>query len=85
MKKIKDVPEFVDGINAADTEEIKAKVMVCEGHLYEIDNDKMNNAKLQELSAELKEMTKPYADAKSLEMAKIKYCIYTLQSRGVKI
>ena len=45
MKKIADLPDFVDGINSMDTEQIKKKILECEGHLYEVDQAKQNDEK----------------------------------------
>jgi hypothetical protein len=85
MSKIKDLPGFVDGIEGASTEEIKAKILLAEGHLYEIELEKEKNERLKELKEELKYITGPISEAKGIETAKIKYCIFMLEERGIEI
>lgn len=85
MKKIKDIPDFLDGINAMDTEEIKKKILETEGHLYETDNAKEADTELISAKEKVKEFSAPYRDTKSIETAKLRYCIYILESRGVSL
>ncbi len=49
MKKIADIPDFVDGINSMDTDEIKKKILESEGHLYEVDNAKEADTELTQI------------------------------------
>lgn len=75
---------FTDGIDSADTEEIKRKILISERDIFESEQDKENNPKIKEAKEILKEMTDPYAEHKGLETAKIKYCLFVLQSRGAQ-
>lgn len=85
MKKIVDIPDFVDGISSMETDDIKKKILECEGHLYEIDNAKEADKELNDAKEKVKEFSKPYRDSKGIETAKLKYCIYILESRGVAL
>lgn len=85
MNKIKDLPEFVEGINSMNTEEIKNKILETEGHLYEIDNAKEADQELASAKEKVKEFSKPYSESKGIETAKLRYCIYILESRGINL
>lgn len=76
---------YTDTIDGADTEEIKKKILSAENNIFEIDNEKDNNDKLKDLKAEIKKINGPFQEAKSLETAKIKYCLHILTNRGVNI
>lgn len=85
MKKITDIPDFVEGINSMETEDIKKKILECEGHLYEIDNSKEADRELMETKEKAKELAKPYRESKGIETAKLQYCLYILESRGINL
>lgn len=85
MKKIAELPDFVDGVNTMDTEEIKRKILESEGDLYEIDNAKEADKELSDAREKVKEFSKPYRESKGLETAKLKYCIYILETRGINL
>jgi hypothetical protein len=77
--------EFSDAVNAMSEEEIKARIITCEQHLYEIEGSLANDDKLQALKEEAKLAAAPYKDSKSEETAKIKYCLFVLEGRGVVV
>lgn len=83
LKKLS--PEFVDAVNAMSEEEIKARVLTCEGNLYEITAAKANDEKLNAAKELAKDLSKPYAESKASENAKIQFCIFTLESRGINL
>ena len=85
MKKIADIPELVDGINSMDTNEIKNKILEIEGHLYSIDNAKDADSELSSLREKVKQISAPYRESKGVETAKLKYCLYILESRGINL
>lgn len=84
-KKIKDIPDFLDGINSMDTDEIKKKILECEGNIYDTDNAKMADVELTQTKEKAKELAKPYRETKGIETAKLQYCLYILESRGVNL
>ena len=83
MKKID--PAFVDTVGAMDAEEIKQRILTCEGHIYEIENAKDADEKLTAARESVKEFSKDYRESKAIETAKIKYCLFTLEGRGVVV
>jgi hypothetical protein len=85
MKKINDIPDFIDGINAMDTDEIKKKILQCEGNIYEIDNSKMSDSELSSAREKSKKLAKPYRESKGIETAKLQYCLYILETRGINL
>ncbi len=85
LKKIQKLDAFMESIDSGDTEEIKQKIVEFEKHIYEIEQEKESNLQIQEAKTALKEMTGPFTESKGIETAKIKYCIFTLQNRGVKM
>lgn len=76
---------YTDTVEGADTEEIKKFILSSERNLYEIENERDANEKITKMKEDLKEATAPFAEAKSTETAKIKYCLFMLESRGVRI
>lgn len=86
LSKLKDfAPDHAEKIDQSDTNEIKKFILTSERNLYEIEIEKDNNEKLQQMKDELKEAMGPFTEAKSTETAKIKYCLFVLENRGVKI
>jgi hypothetical protein len=85
MKKIVDIPDFVDGVSAAETDDIKKKILHIEGGLYEIDNAKEADQELTDAREKVKDLAKPYRESKGIETAKLKYCLYILESRGINL
>lgn len=86
MKKLDMFAEgYVETVEGANTDEIKKFILSSEQNIYEIEYEKENNPEIIKMKEELKQVAGPFAEAKSTEMAKIKYCLYTLEGRGVKI
>lgn len=84
--QLKKLPEgFAEGMASADTDELKAKILESEQHIYEIDAEKSADENLQRVKEEAKLLGSAYREAKSTESAKISYCLHVLESRGVKI
>jgi hypothetical protein len=85
-KWLKKLPvEFVDAINTMDENDIKKRVLTCEGNIYEIENAKANDQKLNSAKELLKECSQPYNESKAIEACKIKYCLFVLESRGINL
>jgi hypothetical protein len=85
MKKIQDLPDFVEGINGMDTEEVKRKILESESHIYEVEAAKEKDGELATAKEKAKECSAPYKESKGIETAKIQYCLYVLESRGVSL
>lgn len=78
-------PEFVEAVNAMNEDDIKARILTCEGNLYEIVAAKDADAKLNDAKESVKEFSAPYNESKAQEQAKIQFCIFTLESRGINL
>jgi hypothetical protein len=86
MKKLDDFAEgYVATAESANTEELKKFILLSEQSIYEIEHEIENNANLLKQKEELKNDMAPFTEAKQTEMAKIKFCLFTLESRGVRI
>jgi hypothetical protein len=82
-KYLKKLPEgFETNMAAAESDELKKKILESEAHIYEIMRNKDDDEKLNGARLLAKELSQPYRDAKSTEMAKIQYCLYLLEGRG---
>ena len=77
--------EFLDAVDQMEADDIKQRILTCEGHLYEIDNAKNSDAKLNAAKEMSKELSGPYREAKTEETAKLKYCLFVLEQRGIDI
>jgi hypothetical protein len=78
-------PEFLDSVQAMDTEEIKKKILEAENNIYEIDIAKENDKELADIREQAKKISAPYRETKTKEAAKIRYCLYILEGRGIEL
>jgi hypothetical protein len=86
LKKLNEFAHgYVESAESATTEEIKKFILSSEQNIYEIENEKDNNANILKMKEDLKQATAPFTEAKTTETAKIKYCLYVLDGRGVRI
>jgi hypothetical protein len=83
QKKLPD--GFTDTVESMDQKEIQKIIFYCEGHIYTVDKAKQADAKLNGAKDLAKEYAAPYAESKAALTAKIKYCLYLLESRGVDL
>jgi hypothetical protein len=83
LKKLEQ--EFVDNLEGMETEEIKKNILACESHLYEVENEKEQDKDLNDVREKVKELSKKYRENKSNATAKIKYCLFVLENRGVNL
>lgn len=85
-KKINEaVPEFLDNVIGLDSDKIKEKILECEGNIYETEIALDGDEELVKIREKVKEIAAPYKDAKAVEMAKLKYCVFVLDERGIKL
>ena len=76
---------FQEMAASMSTEELKAKIYESQAHIYEIDRAKDEDAKLNEAKEQVKEFSGPYREAAACENAKVKFCFFTLEGRGINI
>lgn len=84
-KKVLEKTGFMEEAEAMDEEDLKKTVYQCEGNIYTIEKSKKENAKLQAAREIAKEEAKPYSEAKKFQTAKINYCLYLLEGKGVDL
>ena len=85
-KVTKKLPEgFLESIQGMDTEEVKKRIVEARSNIYHVENDLATNEKIIAAKEDLKEMTSPYRETKSLENAKITAAIWILEERGVEM
>ncbi len=82
--KIKD-STFMEDVESLDTEELKAKIVKCEETIYTIEKEKENDDKLRAAKDLVKDYSAGYNDAAAFEKAKVKYCLFILESRGQEV
>lgn len=76
---------FIDAVEQMNTDEVKARIITCEGNLFDIAGAKDADNKLSEAREMVKELAAPYKDGKNDITARLQYCIYVLQQRGVEL
>ena len=81
----KKIPELIEVISSMNTEEIKKKILESEAHLYEIENAKEADDELAKAKEHAKELSASYRESKGIETAKIQYCLYVLEDRGINL
>lgn len=77
--------EFVDATSQLDTEEIKKRILECEGHLLSVENALLADEELLKAKEHAKELSMPYKETKNVEQSKIRYCLYVLEGRGISL
>lgn len=84
-KILKDNPEFLSISEAASEAELKALLLTCEGDVYNVENFMMGDEKLLAAKALVKDYAAPYRDSLKVLTAKIKYCLFLLEGKGVEV
>ncbi len=85
-KLLKKLPSgFTDTVESMSVDEIKKVIFESEGNIYTIEKAKDSDIKLNGARDFVKECSAPYTEAKTAQSAKIKYCLYLLESRGVNL
>lgn len=85
-KWLKKLPDgFADNANSMKDDELKKVIIECEGNVYVIEKEKETDPKLNGAKEVVKDLTGPYRDAKACQMAKIKYALWLLESRGFNL
>jgi hypothetical protein len=82
-KKI--APEFMDSVGAMNEEEIKQRILTCEQNLYDVEEAASKDEKLVAAKESVKEWSAPYKESKGIEAAKLRFCLYVLETRGISL
>lgn len=81
-KVLKELPEFKDTADASSSDDLKKIIFQCEGNIYTIEKEKASHEKLNAAKELVKEYSEPFRDAMKAQMAKIKYALFLLESKG---
>jgi hypothetical protein len=85
-KKYRDkIEHLMEGLDGSDTEQLKKKILESERNLYEIQAAKAADEELLKAREHTKELGASYRENKNIEYAKIQYCLYLLENRGIAI
>lgn len=86
MKKLDEFAQgYVETVESASTEELKKFILTSEQNIYEIEHEIENNVNLLKIKEECKREMAPFNEAKQTETAKIKYCLFVLENRAIKL
>lgn len=85
-KLAKNLPTgFQDEANSLDEAGLKRVIIESEGNLSTIDKEKQADHKLTAAKELVKDLSGAYRDATKAQSAKIKYCIFLLENKGVDL
>jgi hypothetical protein len=84
MEKLnKKLPEsFQDDVKVADEKTLRDKIVSISKSVEDLDEEKKNDAKLNALKEQLKDINGGYKDARKDLTDRLKYIILTLEERG---
>lgn len=76
---------FKEDADSFDVEKLKNTILECESNLVNVDREMQQDEKLQGARSLVKDLSSSYRDAKGAQTAKIKYCLYLLENKGVDL
>lgn len=76
---------FVESAESMDTEEVKSKIYETSCHVHEIEKARDEDEKLLAAKEMVKDLAAPYTESANTEKAKIKFCFFVLEGRGIKL
>ena len=76
---------FKDDAESYDEEKLKKTIIECENNLVTVDREMLQDEKLQGAKSLAKDLSSSYRDAKGCQTAKIKYCLFLLEGKGVDL
>lgn len=84
-KLAKVLPEnFQDSVDSKSTEEVKEEILKAESVINQTEKEKENDETLNATKERLADLNGAYTDVLKCQRAKIKYCFYVLNSRGIE-
>ena len=76
---------FKDDADSFDVEKLKSTILESESNLVTIDREMQQDEKLQGAKGLVKDLSSSYREAKGSQTAKIKYCLYLLENKGIDL
>lgn len=71
-----------DGAQSKSNDDLKADLLKAERLISQTEKDMSEDISLEEAKQQVKDLSGGYRDVISVERAKIKYCLYLLETRG---
>lgn len=76
---------FKEDADSYDTEKLKSTILESESNLVTADKEMQADEKLQAAKLIVKDLSSSYREIKHSQTAKIKYCLYLLEGKGVDL
>lgn len=76
--------EYESKVTALEKEEIEEEILDAEDKITQTENIMEDDEKLKVLKSDLKDLVGGYRDVMKEQQAKIKFCMFTLHSRGIR-
>lgn len=76
---------FAEDAESLDEEGLKKKILEAEGNLSNVEREMDADQKLQAAKDDVKDLAAAYKDAAAAQKAKIKYCVFLLETRGTPL
>lgn len=73
---------FEDNVNSMDDVEMESNIITCEKSINSTEKEMENDSKLNGARDLVKDFSQGYRDVINTQRAKIKFIIYTMESRG---
>lgn len=84
-KILESMPEFKSTADSSSVDELKKIIVTSEGNIYNVQNELLNDDKLNAAKALVKDFMGPYQDAKKVQMCKIQYALFRLSEKGTEL
>lgn len=75
-------PEWRDGVETKDKAELQQEISKASANISDVNKEIKENARVQALKEELKEIMGPFRETIKVEQAKVEYCLFLMRSRG---
>lgn len=85
QKIIDSLPEFKESADASSVEDLENIIIMCEGNIYNIEGEKLKDAKLTAAKELVKDLSGGYRDAMKAQTAKLKYALHLIESKGKEL
>ena len=84
-KVIAKMPDFKESADAADIDGLKKVLVESEGNIYTQEQEMAADIQLNSAKELVKDYSMKYREAIKFQMAKIKYALFLLESKGVDL
>lgn len=75
--------EWQSNVQSMENDDLNKQILLAEGNVYAVEKAKEEDVELNAQKEQIKGLMEPYRETKASETAKIKFCLWLLESRGV--